>query len=122
MINKIKLTGIPKLNVELQQYMLQLNRKLPGALMRAGAELQRDAQEITPVEFGVLKNSARTLFAPTPEPNTRSVEVSFSTNYAIYVHERLDVFHPIGQAKFLETPARQNRSRYINTIKRFMMR
>lgn len=36
-----------------------------------------------------------------------SVAVSFSTNYALFVHENLEAYHPVGQAKYLEQPARQ---------------
>ena len=32
--------------------------------------------------------------------------VGFQTQYALVVHERLDVHHPVGQAKYLEQPAR----------------
>lgn len=33
--------------------------------------------------------------------------VRYSTYYAVYVHENLQSYHPIGQAKFLEEPARR---------------
>lgn len=33
--------------------------------------------------------------------------VRYSTYYAMYVHENLQVHHPVGQAKFLEEPARR---------------
>lgn len=36
-----------------------------------------------------------------------SVLVGFGTNYALYVHENLEANHPVGQAKFLEQPARE---------------
>lgn len=36
-----------------------------------------------------------------------SVTVGFTQNYALYVHERVNAYHRVGQAKFLETPARQ---------------
>jgi len=36
-----------------------------------------------------------------------SVSVIYDSPYGIFVHERLDVHHPTGQAKFLEQPARQ---------------
>lgn len=36
-----------------------------------------------------------------------TVVVSFSAEYAIFVHENLEARHPIGQAKFLEQPARE---------------
>lgn len=44
-----------------------------------------------------------------------SVQVGFTVNYAIYVHENLKAFHPVGQAKFLETAARENETK-INKI------
>lgn len=38
-----------------------------------------------------------------------SVIVGYTVHYAIYVHENLEAFHPVGQAKFLEQPARDMR-------------
>ena len=35
-----------------------------------------------------------------------SVIVGYTQNYAIFVHENLEAIHPVGQAKFLEQPAR----------------
>jgi hypothetical protein len=35
-----------------------------------------------------------------------SVAVGYTQNYSIYVHENLQAKHPVGQAKFLEQPAR----------------
>lgn len=36
-----------------------------------------------------------------------SVVVGFEANYAIHVHEDMEAFHRVGQAKFLEQPARE---------------
>lgn len=33
-------------------------------------------------------------------------KMGYSAPYAAAVHERMDVFHPVGQAKFLEQPLR----------------
>jgi hypothetical protein len=43
------------------------------------------------------------------DPKRRDVRASvgYTAPYAIYVHERLDVYHPNGQAKFLTTAARR---------------
>jgi hypothetical protein len=35
------------------------------------------------------------------------VQVGYASPYAVYVHERLDVHHENGQAKYLEQPARR---------------
>lgn len=36
------------------------------------------------------------------------VEVGYATFYATYVHENTQAIHPVGQAKFLEQPARNS--------------
>lgn len=36
-----------------------------------------------------------------------SVVVGYTQAYAIYVHENMEAIHPVGQAKFLEHPARE---------------
>lgn len=36
-----------------------------------------------------------------------SVIVGYTQSYAIYVHENLEAYHKVGQAKFLEQPARE---------------
>lgn len=40
----------------------------------------------------------------------------YSAPYAVYVHERTDVYHPVGQAKFLETAAAQQRGAMASLI------
>jgi hypothetical protein len=36
-----------------------------------------------------------------------SLQVGYAAPYAVFVHEDLEKVHPVGQAKFLEQPARQ---------------
>lgn len=50
------------------------------------------------------------------------LEVGFSAEYAIYVHEDLTAFHPVGQAKYLEQPLRQNRPVYAKIVRDEMRR
>jgi hypothetical protein len=38
--------------------------------------------------------------------NEPTVVVGYTQNYAIFVHENMTAHHPVGQAKFLEQPAR----------------
>lgn len=47
-----------------------------------------------------------------------SVAVSFHTDYAVFVHEDLEAFHPVGQAKFLEEPARTNQAKYAAIVEK----
>jgi len=54
-----------------------------------------------------LMNVFRRLTVDARKDGQASVVVSYSTNYALFVHENLEAHHPVGAAKFLETPARQ---------------
>lgn len=40
------------------------------------------------------------------------VAVGYTAEYGIYVHENLQAYHKVGQAKFLEQPARENAKEY----------
>lgn len=46
-----------------------------------------------------------------------SVVVGYSQAYAVYVHEDLEAHHPVGQAKFLEQPARELRQELGKTVR-----
>lgn len=97
---------------KLRDLRLRKSEALDRGLLKAGLQLQADAQKLVPIDTGRLKASAKT------QVENSEVTVSFNTPYALVVHERLDVYHPVGQAKYLEEPARKNRKKYMNTIKR----
>lgn len=51
------------------------------------------------------------------EAKFRDVLVGYSANYALHVHENLEMKHPNGgQAKFLEQPARENVDNYLKAF------
>lgn len=43
--------------------------------------------------------------------------VCYSAEYALHVHENLEAFHAIGQAKFLTGPAKKNAKKYSQLAK-----
>lgn len=47
----------------------------------------------------------------------QSVIVVYTQNYALHVHERVDITHKVGQAKFLEQPAKQFKSEIWRIVK-----
>ena len=49
-----------------------------------------------------------------------SVVVGYSAAYALFVHENLQAHHDVGQAKFLETPAREKQSQMAKIISKGM--
>lgn len=59
----------------------------------------------------------RSKAAAARKDNDVSVTVGFTQNYAIYVHENLEAIHPVGQAKFLEEPARTEAGRIAEIVR-----
>lgn len=46
--------------------------------------------------------------------------VGYGAPYALPVHENLNAFHPNGQAKYLEQPARDNEAKYAKIVQQAM--
>jgi hypothetical protein len=85
-----------------------LAANFPRAVAKAMyQEMQVELTEMkrrTPVDTGMLKSSGIVL--PPEEGKKIRVQVVFggmAAPYAIYVHEDLEAFHKIGQAKFVES-------------------
>ena len=86
-------------------------------LKRAGLFLQRESQLIVPVDTGNLKGGAFTRKVSGIGFDA-DVVVGYVADYAVYVHEDLQARHQPGkQAKYLEQPARQNRTAILKIIK-----
>jgi hypothetical protein len=112
-VSKIK--GVEAVVRALKQYRKTKQKQLERGLKKAGLFLQRRAQQLCPVDTGLLKNSAATRIEHPGTPKV-SVSVGFFTSYAIFVHENLDAHHPVGQAKFLTTPLRQEHKKLMQII------
>jgi CRISPR/Cas system-associated exonuclease Cas4 (RecB family) len=54
-----------------------------------------------------LVEQLRAKAAKSRKEDNVSVSVGFTQQYAIFVHEDMTARHPVGQAKYLEQPARQ---------------
>jgi len=59
-------------------------------------------QNLKRLEFKLRERAAKAR-----KESTAAVVVGYTAAYAVYVHEDLTANHPVGQAKFLEEPARQ---------------
>src|SRR3990167_2541856 len=63
------------------------------------------AKLLTPVDTGALRSSGHV--QDQSSASVVRIVLGFggpSAGYAVYVHENLHAHHPVGQAKFLETP------------------
>lgn len=86
-------------NKELQKVlknMQQLQLGSMAALIEIGKAILGKAVELCPIDTGLLRSSGSLLVFDD------YIEIVFSAPYATYVHENLNNYHSIGQAKFLE--------------------
>lgn len=58
----------------------------------------------------------RKRYAQVKDDVGNSVAVGYEAPYALFVHENLEVYHPNGQAKYLEKPTREMRSQLQKEI------
>ena len=82
--------------------------ELGAALYRQGEQIMTEAKLQTPVDTGNLRASGH-VQAPTRTAGQVVVQLGFggvAAPYAVYVHENMQVHHPVGNAKFLEIPYR----------------
>lgn len=96
-----------------------LARGVRSGLTEAGMVWHGDAVRITPVDTGQLRQSLTwelTGVGSFMESASGRVRLGSNLEYAPAVHENLDAHHPVGQAKFIETPLRENRDKYLRLV------
>lgn len=87
-------------STELQRRIQRLEQSFPEALEEAVAqemvEVYKNMLPRIPVDTGALRESAYV------ERMGDHIEVGVSQDYGIFVHERTELRHTVGEAKFLE--------------------
>lgn len=110
----IKVHGVAELRVALMARSKHYANGIERGLKKGGLHLQRASQLLCPIDTGALRNSAFT--RATGIGFHTVVRVGYTMEYAIYVHENLMAKHPVGQAKYLEQPARTERPAIIRIV------
>jgi hypothetical protein len=77
-----------------------LENAAAGALWQNAQDVQRVASTKIPVKTGHLRRSY-VVDVPRIRPGAISVVVGYGAHYALWVHERTELTHTNGQAKFL---------------------
>jgi len=111
----IQIFGISRTKKRVDALARADKKALRRGMAKAGRFLLRESKKLVPVKTGRLKDSGKSKVLNNSDKHPEYI-VSFNKKYAIYVHENLHVFHPIGQAKFLEQPAREYRRTLIYII------
>ena len=96
--------------LNLGQLLDRVDAAAPEALGEAMEHIRGVAAELTPVETGRLVGSA----AVHVEGDEASI--TYDGPYARFQHERLDLRHEHGQAKFLEQPMHSEAQKAVEII------
>ena len=123
----VRIEGFGDLDRYLRRASAQVLDAAEDALVIEANEDMTEAKGQTPVDTGTLRGSG-TVFPVQRRGSKVSVELGFggaaggADGYAVPVHERMGVHHPVGNAKFLELPvlagARRFRQRLHDEIGR----
>jgi len=91
----------------LQQLPAAFSAAIAQAIYEEALRIMAASQPLVPVDTGLLRSSGRVETENVPGPDA-VVKLSYGGNgqapYAIYVHERTGLNHPVGQDHFLSAP------------------
>lgn len=125
--------GAEEFKMKLAAYSELKNKQVGTALSKGALLIKREAQLRVPVEYGVLKNSARSRLHRRKKYRSYA-EVFFTASYAIYVHENVAekwkglprkskkgaYWGPKGESKFLEKAWREKIPEIRAVMRRIM--
>jgi len=101
-MSKRYFTGLNEVLRNLNKEVEALKKRTIAGMWEAGLEVKRRSMELTPVgPTGNLKASHYVI--PYEGSSGPVVEIGLTASYAPFVHERVELRHNVGQAKFLET-------------------
>jgi hypothetical protein len=95
----VKVTGAKELLAKLKLFKDRAKAAASAALYQRALQIIALSDSMVPVDTGRLRASH---FVGLPDDSGK-LKMGYGANYAMPVHERLDVKHEHGQAKFLET-------------------
>lgn len=115
---------MPKdINISGQDIIKNLNKEIKrirGAtkegLLLSAHLIKGESMARTPVDTGNLKGGH--YVATGMDGNRIVAEIGMMAEYAIYVHENLVNFHPVGEAKFLANAVRAKATEVIKILQR----
>jgi hypothetical protein len=100
------LKGTRELKARLLRFVrIGIPDEFSSALYQEALLVEKVSRERTPVLTGALRASHETS-EPFREEDTLSCEISVggpAAPYAVWVHEKVEIHHKVGQAKFLES-------------------
>jgi hypothetical protein len=101
---EVRLEGVEEMKARLLRLAAEAPKEVGRALYEEAKIEEKESRERTPVLTGALRASHETSKPRIDRDISVTIRVGGpSAPYALPVHENLDAFHKVGQAKFLES-------------------
>lgn len=115
--SRIEVSGLPEIRKNLRNELKNIKGDVARGVRLALLWLKGKVLDVTPIEFGILRNSAFT----DVEKTSDGVDgvIGFTADYAPHVHEntKANFNAPGTKAKFLEEPIIENSDGILQIIK-----
>ena len=111
----MKITGTDRVVRNFARYASRMSSAMDAAVLQSAETVMTESKELCPVATGALRDSA--VAASDVSDDVINAAVGYTASYALYVHERLDVTHVNGEAKFLEKALKSYETRYLPALK-----
>lgn len=111
----VEIKGADEIREKLRKLAVDHHSAAKAALHQEGLELMAEAVKRTPVDTGRLRASAYAKAEDGGGDQLREV-VGFGADYALAVHERTEVRHETGQAKFLTSVLEERQGGFVDRM------
>lgn len=112
---EVTITGLREVLKNMGAATKDIEGAVAAAIWQEGLDILGKSVKQVPVDSGTLKRSA---YAAPPKGKDHEVEIGYGTDYALAVHEREEVHHTVGNAKYLQRPFEDAQSGYANRVAR----
>lgn len=113
---EVKVEGYDALLKRLKELSERYPDAIGAALYQEGLAVDAASVKRTPVDTGRLRATHYVAPPTLVEEGVVVVEIGNATDYAVPVHERLDVYHRVGEAKFLEKSLNERASGFMERV------
>jgi hypothetical protein len=116
----LEIKGVPEMKAKLKRLVDTYAEASAAALYMMGLRALAIAIRKTPVDTGRLRATNYCAPPEVAQGGMMTVTLGFGTAYGIYVHERTDLKHTSGEAKFLQKALDEIAAGYLPTIARLI--
>lgn len=116
MARRVAISGIDKVLSNLNRSVTGIKNRSRQGIQVAALMVLGTSKKLTPVDTGNLRAGTYTKLLG--GLNNPGAEIGYTAAYAVFVHERTELHHPVGQSKFLETALKQNAKKVLEIIRK----